>query len=420
MGVTAPRLLYIAAWGRSGSTILGNILGALPGVFDAGELRHFWGRSGRQDRTCGCGETLAACPFWREVRAELLADADLPTDDFASDPRLAARGDPGPADPAGRSASSASDLPSVPFGGYIQSLRSLYGAIAKVSGAEVIVDSSKKTGYGALARTASALEAPVSSTSFEIRGPPPTRGSGCRAPSPGLPGPCRGTARSRAASTGSSATSAEIGCAAEAATRSPLDPVRGLRQVPADRDRRAGGAHREGRSECSVRRRPHGGAPVQPHLRGQPVEVPPRPGAGWRATTSGCTEQRRSDRLICELVTLPLLHAATATRCGRTARAGVMAPDEPIAGGGTRGSSSGCRRSTSRTTPRNGSSDDRRTRTHTAGHPLRARLRPQDPGPVAGRGRLLRRPRRPLETSTGSGTGPRSRSRPGRGSPAGP
>ena len=158
MGVTAPRLVYIAAWGRSGSTILGNILGALPGVFDAGELRHFWGRSGRHDRTCGCGETLAACPFWREVRTELLADEDLPTDDFA-----VVHGWQREAIRVRRTrrvvrASSASDLPSVPFGGYIRSLRCLYGAIARVSGAEVIVDSSKKTGYGALARHASGSE----------------------------------------------------------------------------------------------------------------------------------------------------------------------------------------------------------------------------------------------------------------------
>jgi hypothetical protein len=149
-----PRLVYIAAWGRSGSTILGNILGALPGVFDAGELRHFWGRSGRSDRTCGCGATLADCPFWREVRAGVLADADLPTDDLEE-----IHGWQREAIRTRRTrrvidASSAADLPSVPFGAYIESLRCLYRAIARVSGAEIIVDSSKKTGYGALVRHA--------------------------------------------------------------------------------------------------------------------------------------------------------------------------------------------------------------------------------------------------------------------------
>ena len=38
------RVLYILGWGRSGSTVLGNILGEVDGFFCAGELHYLWER----------------------------------------------------------------------------------------------------------------------------------------------------------------------------------------------------------------------------------------------------------------------------------------------------------------------------------------------------------------------------------------
>jgi len=35
------KVLYIAGWGRSGSTILDNVLGQLDGCFSTGELNYF-------------------------------------------------------------------------------------------------------------------------------------------------------------------------------------------------------------------------------------------------------------------------------------------------------------------------------------------------------------------------------------------
>jgi Sulfotransferase family len=64
------RVLYITGWCRSGSTILGNLLGELPGVLHAGELSFLWRngvlRSGTND-LCGCGTPLARCPLWAAV-----------------------------------------------------------------------------------------------------------------------------------------------------------------------------------------------------------------------------------------------------------------------------------------------------------------------------------------------------------------
>lgn len=74
--MSAPALCYVVGTGRSGSTLVGNILGELPGVFCAGELRFLWERGFVENRYCGCGARFGDCPFWTEVvtRAGLTSD----------------------------------------------------------------------------------------------------------------------------------------------------------------------------------------------------------------------------------------------------------------------------------------------------------------------------------------------------------
>jgi hypothetical protein len=57
------KVVFVAGWGRSGSTLLGAILGCLPGVVALGELRHLL----HPGVTCGCGLPAAECGFWRAV-----------------------------------------------------------------------------------------------------------------------------------------------------------------------------------------------------------------------------------------------------------------------------------------------------------------------------------------------------------------
>jgi hypothetical protein len=63
----SPRILYVAGAGRSGSTLLGMVLGALPGCTPVGELRHIWERGVLRNRLCGCGTPFLECPFWTAV-----------------------------------------------------------------------------------------------------------------------------------------------------------------------------------------------------------------------------------------------------------------------------------------------------------------------------------------------------------------
>ena len=61
------RVLYVAGGARSGSTILGMVLGEIPGFFFAGELIDYWRLWSSRDHRCSCGELLHACSIWSRV-----------------------------------------------------------------------------------------------------------------------------------------------------------------------------------------------------------------------------------------------------------------------------------------------------------------------------------------------------------------
>lgn len=62
-----PKILYIGGWGRSGSTILGNILGARENSVFVGETRYLWDRGLLENKRCGCKARLNQCEFWTSV-----------------------------------------------------------------------------------------------------------------------------------------------------------------------------------------------------------------------------------------------------------------------------------------------------------------------------------------------------------------
>jgi hypothetical protein len=140
------RVLYIAGSGRSGSTIVDNILGQADGVVCVGEVRFLWERGILADRLCGCGQPFSACPFWQPVMRTV---GDVDASRMAV---LLARGTRARHVPwlvrARRDPSSIArrleELPTV--------LGRLYAAIAEHAGARVIVDSSKLPPYGELLR----------------------------------------------------------------------------------------------------------------------------------------------------------------------------------------------------------------------------------------------------------------------------
>ncbi len=66
------KILFLAGWQRSGSTLLHRVLGQIDRVFPAGELWHIWQQGLLEYRLCGCGSRFQDCPFWAEVSEQAL------------------------------------------------------------------------------------------------------------------------------------------------------------------------------------------------------------------------------------------------------------------------------------------------------------------------------------------------------------
>jgi hypothetical protein len=62
----ATRVLYVAGIARTGSTVLGRLLGEMSDVAFVGELNFFWRRFARGE-LCSCRRPLPDCPFWAAV-----------------------------------------------------------------------------------------------------------------------------------------------------------------------------------------------------------------------------------------------------------------------------------------------------------------------------------------------------------------
>jgi Sulfotransferase family len=133
-------VLYIGGLGRSGSTLVERLTGQLPGACAVGEVVHLWQRGVTEGERCGCGTAFARCPFWQqagktafggwdEIDTGRIAALRARVDRNRFIPRLAARptgAGPGPA-----------------LAEYTSYYARLYAAVAEVSGAGLVVDSSK-------------------------------------------------------------------------------------------------------------------------------------------------------------------------------------------------------------------------------------------------------------------------------------
>jgi hypothetical protein len=140
------RVLFVGGWGRSGSTVLDRILGQVPGVFSAGEVREIWERGCLENRPCGCDKPFSDCEIWSEVgRVAFGGWSNLDLHEalrlrFSLDrpwmvPLLVATA------PIRRDVDR-----------YTRILDALYRGIFEVTGAEVIVDSTKIPSHAYLLR----------------------------------------------------------------------------------------------------------------------------------------------------------------------------------------------------------------------------------------------------------------------------
>jgi hypothetical protein len=148
------KVLFIAGGGRTGSTILHNVLGQVDGFTAVGELRYVWGRGVLNNQLCGCGVPHADCPFWREVMQRAFGGVDVAfaREMLAHTESFRIRNLPLAAvEPTRRRELDR-------LAGYRERLARLYTAIHAVSGCRVIVDSSKNPSYGYLLRHVDGVE----------------------------------------------------------------------------------------------------------------------------------------------------------------------------------------------------------------------------------------------------------------------
>ncbi|HYU86708.1 MAG TPA: sulfotransferase [Kribbellaceae bacterium] len=136
----ASKVLVIGGWGRCGSTLLDMMLGQLPGFVSAGEIRELWLRGRVEDRPCGCGASFHACPFWTKVGDEAYGGWDRLDIDRVL--RVRYRVDrPWGAPRLHRAVRPERRPEDIAF--YADTLSRLYRAIRSVTGASVVIDSSK-------------------------------------------------------------------------------------------------------------------------------------------------------------------------------------------------------------------------------------------------------------------------------------
>ncbi|RSM52053.1 sulfotransferase family protein [Actinoplanes sp. ATCC 53533] len=161
------RVLYLGGLGRSGTTLVERLLGELPSVCALGEIVHLWQRDIRDDERCGCGARFSACTFWKRVgerafghwgnvdveRVRSLRDVVERTRHI---PRLAG-----------------AQLPPAQLADvreYAAFYTRVYSAAAAVSGAQVVVDSSKHSALAHVLRWADDLDLRVVHVVRDARG----------------------------------------------------------------------------------------------------------------------------------------------------------------------------------------------------------------------------------------------------------
>jgi len=69
-------VIYLAGWGRSGSTVVGSLLGQMPRTAYIGELWNLWEDAFVRDEFCGCTQRYSACSFWQETLEASGIDAE--------------------------------------------------------------------------------------------------------------------------------------------------------------------------------------------------------------------------------------------------------------------------------------------------------------------------------------------------------
>lgn len=139
------KILYIAGFERSGSTIVNRVFGQIEGFIAWGELRDIWEHAILENRFCSCGMLFHDCKTWQAILKQGFGgieqiDALKLIDSLKQAKKHIALNKilPVPVSPS----------PAVKL--YFAYLSKFYSAIQSVTNCRVIVDSTKASWYGAV------------------------------------------------------------------------------------------------------------------------------------------------------------------------------------------------------------------------------------------------------------------------------
>ena len=134
----------MGGYGRSGSTIIDLLLNRVPGVVAVGEFRHLFGRALTDNELCSCGHKFHDCPLWSKVVKEAFPDGY----DKERIQSVVKRFNRLVMLPKLRNESRLNGSERADLELYRSTFAAAYRAVAKVSGAKVVVDSTKYPMHG--------------------------------------------------------------------------------------------------------------------------------------------------------------------------------------------------------------------------------------------------------------------------------
>jgi hypothetical protein len=138
--VVDTTVLYIGGSGRSGSTLLECLLAELPQVTVLGEVAHLWERGVVLNELCACGKPFHDCEFWSGVGNDAFGGWE--SVDIERVRTLKAAVDRQRRMPA-TSRRHPSRVIRSQAGQYADYFKRIYDAAGRLTGASVVVDSSK-------------------------------------------------------------------------------------------------------------------------------------------------------------------------------------------------------------------------------------------------------------------------------------
>ena len=161
------RVLYVGGVPRSGSTLADLLLHQLSGHVGVGELFYLWNNCLLHDDLCSCGRRFSACEFWEAVGRQAFGGWE--SVDAAEVIRLQSIVDKTTAIPLLLSPYRPKAFQAA-LDTYSEILLRLYRAIATLSEASVVVDSSKRASMAFVLRTMGSVDLRVVQVVRDPRG----------------------------------------------------------------------------------------------------------------------------------------------------------------------------------------------------------------------------------------------------------